>query len=312
MRFREALTSPLLKNFYVAVLLLLLFSGTIASGREARLQRLLVSDPASIYLIPSPALTRVLAAGYTEAASDLAWVRTLIYFGEQAGIRGKFEHLHDHIDLVLALNPRFQRAYLWAGIVSIYGRSRITKESVENAIMYLKRGVEVFPDDGEMHYMLGFDLYFELPSFLRDDKGISEEEIRRVKLEGIKHFKAAILSGTRPEWLAGLVSTLLTRNGMVDLAIQSIEENLKYIEDPEAQKKLLARLQQLKGEREMSEYEKEVVGLQQRWAKDFPYLPLNMYLLVEPRSLSEIPVFAALPSERDSAMDILDQLARTR
>jgi hypothetical protein len=197
---------------------------------------------------------------------------------------------------------------MWAGVVSIYGRSMITRERVEKAIGYLRRGVAVFPGDGEMHYMLGFDLYFELPPFMRDD-GESEEAIRKVKLEGIDQFKKAIVSGTGPEWLVALVSSLLKRNGLVDLAIQSIEDNLKYVEDPEAQKKLLDRLRELKGERAETGYEKEIMSLQQAWWRDYPYLPLDMYLLVEPRALSHLPPLAALPSELDSAMDVLDELS---
>jgi hypothetical protein len=305
---REHLGTPFLRGFYVLILIASLGIFTDILGQKARLQRLILSDPEKIYLIPNPGWIRALTMGYNEAAADLAWIRALIYFGEETGRYGKFEHLDDHIELILALDPRFQRAYMWAGVITIYSRAVFTRERVEKAIEYLRRGLAVFPGDGEMHYMLGFDLYFELPPFMRDD-GESEEEIRKVKLEGIDQFKQAIVSGTGPEWLVALVSSLLKRNGLVDLAIQSIEENLKYVEDPEAQKKLIDRLRELKGERATTGYEKEILSLQQEWSRDYPYLPLDMYLLVEPRALAHLPPLASLPSELDSAMDVLDELS---
>lgn len=305
---RGSLTTPFLRRFYAGVLIAVLMAAITVLGREARMQRLALSDPEKIYLNPNPGWIRALTLGYNESAADLAWIRALIYFGEETGKRGKFQYLDDHIELILALNPRFQRAYMWAGIISIYSKSVFTRERIEKAIGYLRRGVAVFPGDGEMQYMLGFDLYFELPPYMRDD-GESEEAIRKIKLEGIDHFKKAIMSGTGPEWMVALVSTLLKQNGLVDLAIQSIEENLKYVEDPEAQKKLLDRLAELKGERSASGYEKEIVSLQQEWFRDYPYLPLDMYLLVEPRSLAHLPPLAALPAELDSAMDVLDELS---
>jgi hypothetical protein len=302
-----ALFGPGLKKVWFLCALVVIAAAVLAARNEARLQRLVLSDPARIYYIPSPNMTRAITLGYSEAAADLAWIRTLIYFGEETGIGGKFRHLDDHVELILALNPMFRRAYLWAGIVSIYSRRIITRERVEQAIVYLERGIEKFPYDGEMQYMLGFDLYFELPPFLED-----EAEKRKYKLRGIDHFKAAIVSGTGPDWLPALVGSLLKRNGLVDLAIQSIEENLKYVEDPEAQKVLLDRLMQLKGEREPGAREKEMAELNTSWGREYPYLPLDMYLLVRPRELTNLSPIVMPESETDLAMDVLDTLSLTQ
>ncbi|MFH1435785.1 MAG: hypothetical protein ABIJ56_08735 [Pseudomonadota bacterium] len=302
--------SPLVRKTAVSAILVLLCLFAVITGREARLQRLAVSHPEKIHFIPIPEWSRAICVGYTEAAADLAWIRALIYFGEETGKSGHFEYLDSHNELILGLNPMFQRAYMWAGVTAIYSSGIITRKDVEKAIEYLKRGVEKFPYDGNMQYMLGFDLYFELPQFLADVN--DEEGIRKAKLEGIEHFKKAIVAGNQPEWLAGLVSSLLKKNGHVELAIKSLEDNLKFMEDPEKQKQLLARLAQLKGERDMGEYQKEMMELHKRWSTDYAYLPLDMFLLVEPKSLTNLPPFSSLTTETDTAMDILDQLSITQ
>lgn len=299
--------TPLVKKTAAAGALVLVCLFTVITGRDARLQRLQVSYPEEIYFIPVPEWTRALCVGYTEAAADLAWIRALVYFGEETVKRGRFKYQHSHNELILGLNPMFRRAYVWAAVTSIYGSAIITRKDVEKAIYYYKRGLEKFPYDGDMHYKLGFDLYFELPQFLADVN--DDEGIRKAKLEGIEHFKKAIVSGNQPEWLTGLVSSLLKKNGLLDLAIKSMEENLKYIEDPEIQKMMLTRLQHLKGERDMGEYEKEIVALQRRWSINYAYLHLDMFLLVQPKLLSALPPFASLATETDAAMDALDELS---
>jgi hypothetical protein len=273
---------------------------------QAMLLRAQLPEPKATYLVPDYRMLRGLVLGYNEAAADLVWVKALVYVGGESARIGKYEYLDSYARLIFSMDPMFRRAYRWAGVLSIYTARQITRRSVENAIKYLKMGVEKFPYDGDMLSMLGFDLYYELPPYLDSDK-----EKKKSRMEGLVYFKRAILSGNQPEWLVGLVSTLYTKNGRTDLAIQNLEENLKYIENPELRRQMLERLEKLKGERDLGAYVTEIQNLYAAWGRDFPYVPLDMYLLVGPR-LSRAPFFAEGPSRADAAMDVLDGLSFER
>jgi hypothetical protein len=271
-------------------------------AREAH--SLYVPPPESAYHLPQPQLARLATLGYHEAAADLAWLRTIIYFGEEATRRGSFDHFDSYANLVIALDPHFRRIYHWAGVLSIYSRALITRQMVESSIDYLERGTEMFPADGEMHYMLGFNLYFEYPPHLRGD----EEARRKARLEGIEHLKAAVVSGTGPPWLSNMVAGLMTKQGMNELAVNSLYQSLAVVEDPETREKIFERIRQLESGSSGSGLARSMRAFQQEWARDYPYLTMDMFLLLRPRP--PFPAEAAIRPvfESDDALDVLDTM----
>jgi len=277
----------------------------LLARQEARVAySLYVPPPGSAYHLPQPQLARFTTLGYHEAAADLAWLRTIIYFGEEATRRGSFDHFNSYANLVIALDPQFRRIYHWAGVLSIYSRAVISREMVESSIDYLERGTERFPMDGEMHYMLGFNLYFEYPPHLKGD----EEAQRRARLEGIEHLKAAVVSGTGPPWLSSMVAGLMSKQGMNQLAVNSLYQSLAVVEDPETRERIFARIQELESGSGGSSLARAMLAFQQEWAEQYPYLTMDMFLLLRPRPL--FPAEAAIRPvfESDDALDVLDSM----
>jgi hypothetical protein len=285
--------------------LVLLVLAMLHARLAARERHLLVTPPpGSSYGLPDPELARFTTLGYHEAAADLAWLRTILYFGEQSAIRGRFEDFPRYVDLVIALDPEFRRIYHWAGVLMVYSRARITREMVESSIHYLKMGTERFPDDGEMHYMLGFNLYFEYPPLLDDP-----DARRRAKLEGIDHFKAALVSGTGPPWLATMVANLMTKQGLDELAVQSLRESLALVEHPPTRERIIARIEELERRTGQRGHARAWSRFQQDWAECCPYLPMDMYLLLEPRPVfPPRAAFTVVAGTEDEALDMLDSL----
>lgn len=277
----------------------------LAARIEAReMHSLYVPPQGSAYHLPSTRYARLATLGYHEAAADLAWLRSIIYFGEQATVRGRYEHFNSYADLVIALDPGFRRIYHWAGVLSIYSRARITREMVESSVRYLALGAERFPGDGAMHYMLGFNLYFEYPPHLAGD----EQKRRRARLDGIEHFKAAVVSGSGPPWLSSMVAGLLTKQGMTELAVSSLYESLAVVEDPETREKIMARIEELEARSGGSPQARRWQVFQQEWAESYRYLPMDMFLLLRPRPL--FPPEAAVEPilESEQALDVLDTI----
>lgn len=288
-----------------AVLVLLVLGMLHARLHAREVNQIIVPPAGSAYNLPHPGLARFTTLGYHEAAADLAWLRTIIYFGQQASVRGRFQDFERYVDLVIALDPNFRRIYHWAGVLMVYSRSQITREMVESSIHYLKMGVERFPDDGEMHYMLGFNLYFEYSVFLKDDP----EAYREARLDGIQHFKRAIISGTGPPWLAPMVAGLMSKQGMDQLAIGSLQESLYVVEDEQVRKKILERIRQLESRVGEAGAARRWEAFRQEWNECCAYLDMDMFLLLRPR-----PVFRPeaavehLATTRDEALQMLDTM----
>ncbi len=292
----------------VAALLGVLFILMLDARLEARESYGIVApEPGSSYDLPHPGLARFTTLGFHEAAADLAWLGTIIYFGEQATDRGRFLDFERYVDLVIALDPQFRRIYHWAGVLMIYSRAKIDRQMVEGSIDFLERGTERFPGDGEMHYMLGFNLYFEYPPFLGDDT----EAKRRARLDGIDHFRAALASGTGPAWLAGMISNLLTNQGLNELAIANLEDALAVVEDPEARRKIIERIELLEKQAGPDSRAGMWERFEREWAASYGYLTMDMYLLVGPRPL--FPPEAGIEivkSREEDAMDVLDSMSQ--
>jgi hypothetical protein len=272
-------------------------------AREAH--SLYVPPPGTTYHLPSERFARFSTLGYHEAAADLAWLRAIIYFGEQATISGRFEHFTRYADLVVELDPNFRRIYHWAGVLCVYSSAVIKRQMVEDSIRYLKEGTERFPGDGEMHYMLGFNLYFELPPHLGGD----EKAKRESKLEGIEHLKRAVVSGSGPPWLANMVAGLMSKHGMEQLALGSLYDSLAVVEDPATREKIYARIREIEEKVGASGQAVWWQSFQKEWSDSYRYLTMDQFLLVRPRPLfpPEAAVEPLLP-ESEKALDVLDSI----
>lgn len=277
----------------------------LLARQEAReVHSLHVPPPGSSYHLPQTGYARLATLGYHEAAADLAWLRAIIYFGEEATIRGRFEHFDSYANLVIALDPNFRRIYHWAGILSIYSRAFISRGMVERSIDYLRRGVARFPMDGEMHYMLGFNLYFEYPPHLKGDAKAS----RKAKLEGIEHLKSAVVSGTGPAWLSNMVASLMSKQGMNELAINSLYQSLAIVEDPDTRKKILERIEELEAQVGGSGPRQSLIEIQREWAGTYRYLTMDMFLLLRPRPPFPPEATIRPVLESETALDVLDTI----
>src|SRR5262249_7082693 len=116
--------------------------------------------PVDEAVIPSPTATRLLSLGHNEWAADLLWIRALLYFGDAVASRGTQRFVQPYARTMQQVDPHFREAFMWAATVSMYNGRAIGRVSVMNAIENLERGIQTFPDDGEMMFQLGFDYFF--------------------------------------------------------------------------------------------------------------------------------------------------------
>jgi tetratricopeptide (TPR) repeat protein len=250
------------------------------SAKEYQFDLLSLRD--DIYYLPPKKWLRPLSLGYNEALRSLLWVKSLIYFGEQVEIGGSHRWLKNYIEAMIELDPYFNKIYHWAGLVTIYHVGLITHEDVKLSIYFLKKGLRYFPNDGDLEYTLGCNYLFELPRFLR-----TERERERAKTMGAEHMRRAAIFGGGPSWLKSVAASFLERYISTELAIAYLEEALFLTKEEGVRKQLLLKLSRLKSERAAKDLALYIQKVRQRWQKEFPYISLDLYLLIGPKILGK-------------------------
>ena len=232
--------------------------------------------PADTFVLPSPAAVRALAAGYTEAAADVVWTRMLVYYGSQTAQRRDPKFMAAYADAIASLDPYFGAPYAWAGhAIPLATTGFINPDNVETGIRFLRAGVARFPDDPELHGMLGYNLFYELPRWIDDD-----ERIVRARLQGAEQLRIEAALGGGAPWMVFSATRALEKVNLDDLAARHLEESAWATDDPQLRQRILARLAELRSNVDVQGIEGAAATLGRAWKERFPYLPQDMFLLL--------------------------------
>jgi hypothetical protein len=225
-----------------------------------------------LHYLPEPAAMRAMSLGYTELGADLVWIRQIIYFGDEFTKRGDFRFLDRYLRTALTLDPNFRRLYAWAGISYSASGVQVTNAMVRQSNEFLEMGLERFPNDWELNFMLGVNYVHELQS--SDPK-----QKQAFKLKGAEHLRRAALAGGGPAWLPVLVATILTKGGEAEAAIRHLEEILFTTDDEAVRTHVSNKLKQLRREA-LPEMERFRDRFQERWRAGLGYAPADLYVLL--------------------------------
>src|SRR5262249_19086890 len=134
--------------------------------RDAAIDMRTSTDPGDDQaLVLSPRAARFAALGYNELAADIAWSYTLVYYGDGMQRDTHLVHGDKLIEEVNALDPYFRRPYQWGGYATTFRRAgEPSNEEFAESVKVLERGVERFPNDWELAWILGQRYFFDLKS----------------------------------------------------------------------------------------------------------------------------------------------------
>jgi hypothetical protein len=106
---------------------------------------------------PSGRYLRPAVLGHAETAADLAWLRAAQYYGEHRHSDNNFTNLDHVFDVLTALSPRFESAY-------VFGSFALAQEGrrFDLAERLMLAGLENNPTSGRLAFEAGF-LYFVKP-----------------------------------------------------------------------------------------------------------------------------------------------------
>jgi len=281
---------PWLKPFALALALVVLAAGARDLRLRAQSHFESTQEYEDIYYVPPPAWLPIFALGHDEALADLIWMRTLVYFGDELIHRGQVHHIFDYANAILTLDPDFKKVYQWAGTAGMYRPNETPLEEMYEAVDFLERGVRRFPDDGEMAWDLGASLAYELVPRVDD-----EDEKNRLRAAGVEHMQVAALLGAGPPWLVLTNATQLRRLGRTEQAIRHLEEMYATVTVPDVKRHIEIEIAVLRGEAHAEAMRHATEEAEARRARELPYVPATLYLLIGPRPLVDpaAPYFEA-------------------
>jgi hypothetical protein len=258
------------------VLMLAVVTGVWSLRGKAMDHYLSMQAYEDIYYLPPPEWLQVMSLGHRQALADLIWLRALIYFGDEFANKGAVKHVFKYGDSMLALDPDFRRVYRWVGMAGVYTPTGSPREFIEHSIDVLRRGVERFPDDGDLAWDAGATIIYELLPTLPND----DPDIEALKAEGNEHMMAAARLGAGPEWLVITNATSLRKLGKRDRELRHLEEMYAVIRDPKVKAQIEIRLGQLRDRAYSEAFRSANEEFELRRLEEFPYLPPTLYLLV--------------------------------
>lgn len=258
------------------VLLVAALAGVWSLRSRAMTQYLATQRYEDVYYLPPPAWLEVMSLGYRRALADLIWLRALVYFGDEFINEGEVKHVHNYGESMLALDPDFRRVYRWVGVAGVYTPKGSRPEFIERAVDVLRRGVERFPDDGQLAWDAGATITYELlPNLPKDDP-----DRERLKAEGNEHMMAAARLGAAPDWLVITNATVLRKLGEKERELHHLEEMYAIVQDSKVKKQIEIRLSQLRDEAYAEAFRRANEEFEQRRAEEFPYMPPELYFFV--------------------------------
>jgi hypothetical protein len=150
--------------------------------------------------VPSPRFFIDFAPGFRTSIADAYYLGMVQYYGQHVNSDGRLDALPAMVDLVTALSPHFERAYLFGAFALIdAGRPDL-------GYKVLQRGFEANPENYRFPAYLGFFAY-------RYGRGKDKDIVAAQWYQ-----RAATIPGS-PAYLPRLAATLLGKGGELEKAV---------------------------------------------------------------------------------------------
>src|SRR5579859_3900600 len=152
--------------------------------------------------ISSPQALRRISLGYNGLLADIYWTRAVQYFGEKAIARSqRFDLLGPLLEITTALDPHLVVAYEF-GSTFLAQRPPMGAGEPDQAIDYVREGIENNPKEWRLYNNLAFIYYFEKKDYV---------SAGRVMEEGSR------VPGAHP-FMKTVAATLVQRGGDLETA----------------------------------------------------------------------------------------------
>jgi len=250
-------------------------------AKTAAVRARVLTDDDRFYL-PTAKWLRVFSIGYNEAAADLVWIKTIVYFGERVGsstadVKARNNFTVNYLTTAVDLDPKFRRAYTAGSALTLFQNLEVSEQTVEMAITLLKRGVRAFPVDGEIMFDLGVMHYYEMRPFLPADE--NNPKTRYHEELGAQLIARASLMDGSPPYAKLLSASLLSEEGINDIIVEYLKNMLLTETNPQIRQTLADKLTRAIGaaaKRDIAETE----SYHAAWKREFPSIDFDSFLII--------------------------------
>lgn len=199
-----------LLQFAVAVLL---WGGAVSLGPRADAR---TGAGEELFYYPSGRMLREAVLGYEQAASALAWLRTVQYYGEHAKTDRRYDMMYHVCDIVTDLDPKFEETYIFGSFVLLTEGNR-----PEEGLRLLEKGRREHPDSWRLLFESGFVEYLAL-----QDYGKASD-----------YFRQAASKPGAPEYVARFAAYVSEKAGSLEAALALWVQCWEATENPEVKRR---------------------------------------------------------------------------
>lgn len=201
---------------------------------------------AELSYLPKGEYLKVAVLGYDQIVADLLWLKAVQHFSGRRQTAEHYVWAYHATDVVTDLDPTFTFAYRAAGTILGVWANR-----VEESIAILRKGVAHNPDAWELHFVLGYDYFYELC-----DRATAAEYLRA----------ASVLPGA-PDYLPRLAARMTVDAGNPDTALEFLGRLYAQTQDPAMRESLAQRIKEVVAERDIRFLEEGVRRYESRYGR---------------------------------------------
>lgn len=283
--------SPGSKRAIVGAVLSISLLGLLISHQRLQVAQAESEEREAVFYIPQARTIQPLLLGHEAFLADLVWIRTVGYFADEFFGRHRYTYLERLLEFVTDLDPRFEKAYIWAGAILMYRGGAISKEKIMASTRILEKGWQKIVNDpvGWRH----IPEYWMIPQMIGFNYAIEMKDKRR----GAPYIAAAGRIPGSPEIFKTWAATLFKRAGEWEegtrtleamLAVETLQAQLKTVEGEGVKAEIRNRLHfyysRLYGpegaKARIKLLEQQIQRLLSEWREEFPSVPFGLFLLL--------------------------------
>jgi tetratricopeptide (TPR) repeat protein len=226
----------------VAVLLVVLFAGTVLCRSQVEKLRGKEVTLEEVLYMPSGKSVKRLSLGYSNLLADIYWTRAVQYFGEKSDQRSmRYDLLYPLLDITTDLDPHLIVSYEFGSLFL----SQPPPEGAgqpEKAVALVEKGIRENPSYWRLYFTLGFIHYLDR----RDYKAASEA-----------FFKGSEVPGALP-WMKVMAARMAEHGEDRSTALYLWKAVYDTSIDPQVKDTAMQHLASLRAEEDIEQLEQRV------------------------------------------------------
>lgn len=236
-----------------AVLLVVLFAGSVFSRRQVETQRGNESTLEEVLYMPSGKTVKRMSLGYSSLLADIYWTRAVQYFGSKHIKHARrYDLLYPLLDITTDLDPKLTVAYEY-GSVFLSQKPPSGAGQPDKAVLLAEKGIQANPEFWRLYFILGFVHYID-----RHDPQSAQ----------IAFEKGSKVPGALP-WMKVMAARMAEHSKDINTSIALWQAIYETTQDKDVREAANLHLASLLAERDISELESRVQKYHQQM-KAFP------------------------------------------